>query len=968
MAYPVWITKVGSLGTIPENDYYEIKMDAYVPGEPAPEFYFIAGKLPPGIHIDKFGNLRGVPLVTDAVTNDAREYKFTIRAKSKSGQITDRTFSLTISNIVPPEITPKNYYLGNYFDGSFFSLQLLAIQVNPEATLTWTLNSGALPVGLSLNSSGLISGFIKPLAENGGVSGYSNATYNQFGYDNSLTYKNSSYTFSISVFDGVNYDDMTYVMNVAAKGQWTADSSLNSINDTYLTIDSNNRYVPIITTPPQSLPEIRSDSNFAFKFDAIDPNDDVVEFSISTQAVSGFDRNGDNDTHLVGQGFDTTGFDQGTQELPPGLVIDATTGWLAGTIPAITEARKTYTFIVYAYKRDEPEYISEPVTFSLTVLGDITNTITWVTDPNLGIINNGATSELLVSAISNADKTLTYSLVSLTSHLPQGLKLLDSGCLVGRSTFEYFTLDSGATTLNINGSTSFDNTYTFTVKAETTDGSASSLRDFTIRVNNYNRIPYENIYLKALPTAAQRQTFLSIVNNKDIFPDNLMYRLSDPWFGRAKDIRALFLAGLNPRQLKKYVDALSTNHFNKKIEFGNVKTARALDDNFNVKYEVVYLELEDLATNDGLSPANSTDLTGLINPHYDEEGIPHSVLYPNSFENMSSVVVDTVGYARQGILPRWMTSTQENNRQLGLTRAVVLAYTIPGASKLIAYRLNASGIQFNNINFVADRYSLDNHLTSNFDIATNTYKRSQDTTFDRISRVGKVLHSADYAVRGLRFQDINNQTVGTVRNLGGLDGIISFVDGETLIFAQQELFSGQPAPNDGWNVINNNTITPLPGYLENLLNPSIVNKRAGIWRIKITNLPSSVIPAEASDFGSELVGFDQRKFDELVDWADPPLQDSQLVTLEFVEEVFPNDRVQVNYGTASAASVLYYDVILKPGRSVPEYTILPSSINSGGAFTRFDGYGTKIISNRDTYATPQTNDKYLKFPRNGVIK
>jgi hypothetical protein len=32
--------------------------------------------------------------------------------------------------------------------------------------------------------------------------------------------------------------------------------------------------------------------------------------------------------------------------------------------------------------------------------------------------------------------------------------------------------------------------------------------------------------------------------------------------------------------------------------------------------------------------------------------------------------------------------------------------------------------------------------------------------------------------------------------------------------------------------------------------------------IKITNLPSSVIPEEASDFGSELVGFDQRKFDD----------------------------------------------------------------------------------------------------------
>jgi Putative Ig domain len=927
MAYPIWVTTAGNLGKIIENEYFQITLDAYNPGGGSLTYKFLAGALPPGIQVTSSGNIQGVPIVTNP-ENINLPYEFTVRVTNNTGKIADRTFSLTVHNITPPQIIPEVVYLGNYFDGSlvgtldgqYFNLQLRAIEVNPEANLVWSLASGSLPPGLTLSSSGLISGIINPIPYEGdpGAAGYSNTTFNEYGYDFGAKYRNGTYTFTVRVFDGIYYDTFTYIMRVTAKGSWTADDAVDLVNDTYLTVDTDNRYVPIITTPPQSLPEIRSNSNFAFKIDAFDPNGDIVAFSNDVITESGFDS----------APFDIAAFDQGGESLPVGLTLDPKTGWLYGTLGPQAEARKTYTFKVYAYKRDAITYISRPVQFTLTVLGDVNNTVTWVTPADLGEIDNGSISELFVEAHSTVGKDLVYSLVDLGSRLPQGLKLLKNGLISGRPTFEYFSIDAGATTIDKN-KTEFDNTYTFTVLAKTTDGTASATQTFTVMVNNFNITPYENLYLKALPSLEQRQIFKSIVNNNDIFPERLLYRSGDEWFGRSNGIRSLFLAGLSPTQLELYATAMLENHFTKRIEFGNIKTARALDTNFNVKYEVVYIELEDLQTDQGRSPSNIDDLTGKINPWYDTEGNAYSVVYPNSFANMESALIGLdygpLVQANPGALPGWMISPQENGKVLGFTRAVVLAYTKPDASKLIAYRLSTQGLQFNNVDFVVDRYNLDNVLSTNYNIDLDKFTPGKETTFDRISRIGTISGSVTYAIKGMAFDNINNKTVTEIRDMGGFDGVRAFNNGDTLVFAQQENFPYVTTPNDGWN---DNGI-PIPGYLENLLDPTVVNKRGGIWKINIDSL-------------------------------------TQVVTLSFVSPQSINDRLQVNSGTSYSQSIIFYDGILKPGHSLPEYSLL--DLLPPATLTKFDSNGTNFINNRDTYAGPSKGDKYLKFPKTGVFK
>jgi hypothetical protein len=91
-----------------------------------------------------------------------------------------------------------------------------------------------------------------------------------------------------------------------------------------------------------------------------------------------------------------------------------------------------------------------------------------------------------------------------------------------------------------------------------------------------------------------------------------------------------------------------------------------------------------------------------------------TTVYPNSLVNMRDRVVDTVGQTNT-ILPLWMTSKQTNGRVLGFTKAWVIAYTNPGESDRISYNIRTQfGEILNRIDFISDRYILDNQLTANW--------------------------------------------------------------------------------------------------------------------------------------------------------------------------------------------------------------------------------------------------------------
>lgn len=974
MSRPYWVTKAGSIGAgrVPELIFFEAPLEVIDPTGATITYTFLSGELPPGIQVIKSGLIQGVPVVLNPIkVDEERKYIFTVRAtaaRTDGNVVVDRSFELTVHSVFPPIITPKTTNLQSSFDGKKYEVQLTAIEENPNAVLEWKITQGYLPPGLTLDSAGLISGYIglQPGLYDTGIKGYDaidtvdesiKQPFDKFPYDYAGRARHKRYTFTVQVGDGANYDSFTYSILVVAKGLFTTDQdtlttagfdpeniSLTIDNDD-ITVDADQRYVPIITTPAGALPTIRQENNFAFQFAAIDFENDEIGWTISLADGSGFDQNGSrvypedvvsqivwfydnnegsidanagtvsytvnsepyfgsvevtsavawwgntyiaelvegvdftivsdsiivdanvanavvsgsgriganitvtpisNPEPVTGVGYDYALFDQSESKLPPVIEMNSDTGWLAGTISAQPEVEKTYSFIISAYKKDYPTYISDPVTYELTILGDAYDQITWISPSSLGTIINGGISELNIQAVSTLGKDIVYSLQSSKfQRLPQGLKLLDNGLIVGRATFRHFTVDGGNTTFD-KVTTNFDNLYTFTVLAETTDGSASSTKTFTIRIDNVFKNPYENLYLNAFPSLDQRSTFYNIVNNTDIFPDELLYRKEDPWFGRANDIKFLEIAGANPSSLAEYVDAISNNHYWKRINFGQVKTAIATDEFYNTKYEVVYVEVEDSLNPQNYDVKERVDLTSRINP-YLEHGQEYSIVYPNTLENMEKQITDNIGYTSRGLLPGWMTSVQPDKNVLGFTRAIVLAYTVPGASKLIAYRLKDNGIQFNQINFTADRYELDNALSAYYDTTANEFIQGKETTFDHLNLGAGTLDGAvvDYAVNQA-FDSINSRTVNYINQNGGIDGVTSFNSGDLLIFAQQENYFSETGPNDGWNdyrdlwlgnsLDDNDTndyfdmdryddYTIIPGYKEkqqNIVNPQLV--------------------------------------------------------------------------------------------------------------------------------------------------
>lgn len=968
-----WITPAGDIGTIPDGKYYSLQLSAESNSNSTITYGLVSGELPDGMYLTPDGLLRGVPVFLNLnIVDELKSYRFTIRATNYRGAITDRSFTLTVTNVYGPVIEPTTVLLGSFFDGSFFEQQLTVTELNPEVKIEWSVASGSLPPGVTLSNNGNLSGYIQPLQLVGqfGPAGFDGDTatagvvteqqqYDYSPYDFNQLNQSLSYNFTIQAFDGSNYDLQMYVVEVVSRSGYTADST-NFANDTYLTADSKNVYLPVILNSSTTLPTGRQDSHYAFKFEGYDFSGEQITYSIASTAgtfdAGGFDPLDQGNNGLSGS-FDLV--TAGNSNLP-GLLLDAQTGWLYGKINPQTASLQTFTFGVQASKViGANTYTSAPVYFTLPVLGDVNNIIEWVSSSNLGSIDNGAVSEISIVAKSLVGKPLVYSLYDhggVSARLPQGLSLLPSGDISGRVSFETFTIDDYATTFD-GAKTTIDSIYTFTVFAETEDGTASAYQEFTLKLNIVDKKPYEDLYLSAKPAFDQRQMYNSVIANPAIFPAELIYRVEDPWFGINQNMRMLFVPGLNSETLDQYETAILHNHWTKKFNFNSIETAVVLDEFYNVKYEVVYINVLDPEETTAGGPAQVIDLTDVIaNPYIDENGNTYKIVYPNSSNNMLLELEQNIGYDDQSTLPPWMTSNQPDSANvgkfkppIGFVKAVVLAYTVPGASKLIAYRLRNAGINFTNIEFSVDRYNVDNYYSQNFDTTTGTYIPGKETTFDALptNNIGTISARVNFAAN-IPFDRVNGRPVSYIQDNGGIDGVMTFSTGDTLIFAQQEGFLN-PGPYDGWVNYNDSWIgdnistvavegygyeaydgyTVIPGYLEYIQGTSPVNQRGGVWEINIVN---------------------------------------NIVNLIFVKEIATNGRVQIINGKSHASSIMYYNPILATGHTVPAYSVYQLSLNAVKIPTTFNAGTTKFFNNRDQYYTPDTQDKYLKFPQHGVFK
>jgi hypothetical protein len=1031
--YPIWITEEGDLGKISSQKYYDLALEAVEPtGQGKIEFSLIAGELPKGLRIQPTGYISGNPelaYVLEGVpfnTNKDVTSTFTIRATSTIDySITDRTFFITVTGNYPPEILTVSDPLGVYLDGTEINLQLEAIDLNQD-NLTWSLLTGELPLGTTFNSNGLLSGIIQPEIYEFSVDkvGWDFSLWNNISWEFSTRGSSRTYNFTVAVTDSKVTTLKKYRIVVFAYNDVRADS-LNLTTDLEtLTCDLVPVRPPILVTKDlDKFQTVNSGGYFAFKFDGINYDQIPVYYSANVSNSSTWDSTG---------GFwDQNLFDKQSFSIPEGLTLDPITGWLTGFIKPQVETTRDYNFGVNVYSKDgyttplifdnykttfdvysqrlytdsEEDGIkwinnkSSPTNtnrtnfitsqdvysplriFTLTVLGNIDLNVQWITDTDLGSIIVGSVSNLAVEAQAVNKRPLTYSLKN-GSKLPQGLALLQDGTVSGRVSFQSMGFDRGQTSFDktlaakfvYNQNTNFDNVFTFTVIANDYYNQLSAEKTFTVRTIPVTYEPYENLYIRCMPSVEKRIILEQIINNTDVFDPEDIYRPKDPYFGLASEIKFLVSYGIKASKLSDYIAAMQNRHFNKKFYFGDYKVATAKDSLGNSLYDVLYVDLiEDTKvysesnglvkklipaefTNINLTKAKwrnpraktlpenqiysdntpTVDKTYLISSDNFYEFERLNVISPNDLTLMQRDINLNLQNSYLNSLPEWMVTVQDDGKILGYTSGAVLAYLKPGTGAKALYKIkNVPTLDINVVPFVSDRYVLNNSYTANFNLDTRRFISHRYTTFDNSSKGGLTIEpvfKVDFAV-DRPFSSINGKTLNYVISTGGLDGITYNLQSKYIIFATQEKFNTTVWGNlsdDGWNYGGLSALGSVLGYKAKTINPTTTNRRGGVWQIH-------------------------------VDIDD-------VITLNFIREITPGEYIYVQDGNTHMNSLQLYDLgALSQGFTVPKYKQSYNRVYKARSITTFDKLSTEFINNVDTYTVPLQNDKYLKYPKIGVF-
>ena len=296
-------------------------------------------------------------------------------------------------------------------------------------------------------------------------------------------------------------------------------------------------------------------------------------------------------------------------------------------------------------------------TFTVTLLGEVDSTITWLSDSKLGIIGANYTSVFAVKAKTSVpNAVIRYTLTS--GRLPPGLTLAldgeifgkvrqfgenyyrafwksgrvynagdvvkyDGNLYLGNSTHTasgsfstdlttkwepYKFVKSGLATFDSGelvfdgDSTTVDKSYTFTVNAQDQFGFSAITKSFTINVDDPNDFVYSNLIVQPMMKESQKALFNNFISDPTIFTPSDIYRPSDIQFGIQNQVKMLVYAGIETKFIQDYVAAASKNHKRKKFKFGSINSAIAKVPGTNDSvYEVVYVNIIDPAdTNRGV--------------------------------------------------------------------------------------------------------------------------------------------------------------------------------------------------------------------------------------------------------------------------------------------------------------------------------------------------------------------------------
>lgn len=607
-------------------------------------YQLLAGSLPAGLSISTSGIIYGTP---EAVTQPTTS-TFVIRATDNTGNISDRTFSCTISTVVSPQFVTPGGRIANILDSVWFEYTLEYSNPIPTNEVRFRYLSGSLPPGIEINEYGILRGYAEPPILNVNVE--SVVTTATTITDNVITCLSTD-GFAVgrpvlfdatppnTVFGGIVESQTYYIKSILNGTDFTISGSGNG---TTLPLTNGTGYMAVILpTVTVGEPTIRTytfniqlyselgNSIQTYSIQVTNqnlpaaqggpgsPSNSRTPTILNTRPLS-FDITSDvyyryysfpddtGNTYLpeqyanigqftsddvfnfkvIGKDFDNNVLEYIYTDLPLGLTGNVSTGWITGT-PQISEnTYGSYSFGVSVRKKINPTITTPTFNFTLNVVNGVSSEIVWSTPTDLGTIYNGTISTLVVNAESTVD--LQYRLVS--GELPPNLSLLSSGELCGVVSFQPATnlLDSGDST-----------TFEFEIEAYSTEfPTISSTKTFTVTVYQEFATPFDTLYIKCSPSVEDRLLINSLLSDESLIPSEFLYRSADPNFGKASNVIYQHAYGIHASDFTEYFNAIQTNHYWRNIVLGELKTAIARKEGTDeILYEVVYSQVIDNLVN-----------------------------------------------------------------------------------------------------------------------------------------------------------------------------------------------------------------------------------------------------------------------------------------------------------------------------------------------------------------------------------
>lgn len=790
MSAPKWITPAGLVGVYPAQIVMSLQLEAeaILPATTV-SYKLLSGALPDGMSLRIDGLISGLPGLVSSDTTSI----FVIRVTDNLGNLSDRTFSIRVSgDALPTFSTPEGLLLTTQ-DSIWQEIAISYDNPIPTNPVNIRVLQGSLPPGLEINEAGLIRGYPEPpikivnlpevttfvtatdatnnyitvIGTNGFVQNrpisfsgtpIGNLSTTQVYYIKSVINATQITISTIPGGDAVTLTTGTGFMNAIlpeteigqpTKRQYSFTLQLTSplgndsafysivvINQNLSIVEggpgklANTRNPTVYNTRPPTY-DIAGTENFGYYVLPPDPIITGMTYPPTANAYIGqFLSDNYFSFKILGHDFDGTDLRYSFAGAPSWMTVDTDTGWVYGTPSIPVNHIQEYGFTAQAIKVSDSNYSSPVFKFTLNVANNITGDIIWVTDSDLGVMDNATVSDKKIEA--NCDVTLSYQLIS--GELPPNLSFKSNGEIDGVVAYQ------PTDTYQEKNDTA---TYTFTIRAYSQSiPLISSTKEFTLTIKQTYDIPTDNLYIKCTPSIADREKITSLLDNTELIPTEYLFRPDDPNYGKANNIVYAHAYGVYSSDIKEYIEAVKKNHYWRNITLGELNTAIARDENNNILYEVLYSTVIDnlqkyepamgghhssdydyrysesvseeifwprfIDLNLGPWYASSNDIytSYIFNQEADlitnfrmfdlltQTGLPlllnggvptfytsltpgyARVLYPNSLENMRKRVEQELGADYNfKLLPLWMTSQQIDGNTLGFTPAWVIAYT-----------------------------------------------------------------------------------------------------------------------------------------------------------------------------------------------------------------------------------------------------------------------------------------------------